>query len=29
MVFPTGGDLSEAIVSEVLKAAAAGKNKPS
>jgi protein SCO1/2 len=29
MVFPTGGDLSEAIVSEILKAAAAGKNKPS
>jgi protein SCO1/2 len=29
MVFPTGGDLSEAIVSELLKAAVAGKNKPS
>jgi protein SCO1/2 len=29
MVFPTGGDLSEAIVSEMLKAAGAGKNKPS
>jgi protein SCO1/2 len=29
MAFPTGGDLSEAIVSEVLKAAVAGKNKPS
>jgi protein SCO1/2 len=29
MVFPTGGDLSEAIVSEVRKAAQAGKHKPS
>jgi protein SCO1/2 len=29
MVFPTSGDLSEAIVSEVLKAAVTGKNKPS
>lgn len=29
MVFPTGGDLSEAIVSEVLKAAVAANNKPS
>lgn len=28
MVFPTGGDLTEAIVSEMLKAAAAGKHKP-
>lgn len=28
MVFPTGGDLSEAIVEEVLKAAEAGKAKP-
>lgn len=29
MVFPTGGDLSEAIVSEVRKAAEAGKHRPS
>jgi protein SCO1/2 len=29
MVFPIGGDLSDEIVSEVLKAAAAGKHKPS
>ncbi len=29
MIFPTGGDLSEAIVSEVLKAASTGTNKPS
>ncbi len=29
MVFPIGGDLSDAIVSEVLKAAAAGKRKSS
>jgi protein SCO1/2 len=28
MVFPTGGDLSEAIVSEILKATAVGRNKP-